>query len=197
MSTLFPAALFMMTGSITPGPNNLMLLSSGLNFGIRRSLAHGFGILVGFTLLLLAISFGFGMVFQYAAWLKDVLKILGSAYMGYMAWRMVNASPAKAEQPTQTQPMTFTQALLFQWVNPKSWVYIITVVSLFTLSEDFVTNIALLGSIYVSTVMISLTIWLTLGVVIRQFIRNARTLRIFNISMAILMLGSIAMIWLD
>ena len=133
---LVALCLFAIATSITPGPNNIMLLASGVNFGLRRTLPHTLGISSGFCILLLAVGLGLGFLFTSFPLLQVALKILGSLYMLYLALRIATSRSfnQKGDQAShkQSRPMTFMEAALFQWVNPKAWVMAISSMSLYT-----------------------------------------------------------------
>src|SRR5687768_1788930 len=113
--------LFALTTSITPGPNNMMLLASGVNFGMRRTIPHMIGIEVGFASLLVAVGLGLGALFQSSPTLYLVLKIAGGLYLLWIAWS-IGMSRALGDGKSSGSPMTLWAAAAFQWVNPKAWV---------------------------------------------------------------------------
>ena len=112
----------------TPGPNNLMLLTSGVNFGLARTMPHLIGICVGFPLMIVIVGVGIGQVFISFPLLYTVLKALSVLYMIWLAWKIANAGPMKKEAVAATRPMRFHEAVLFQWVNPKGWAIALTAV---------------------------------------------------------------------
>ena len=119
LSLLGPLAMFALVSSITPGPNNVMLAASGLNFGFRRSMPHLLGVNLGFTLMIFLVGVGLGSVFQQVPQLYTVLKYVGAAYLLYLAWKIAN-SGGMEDGAVSGKPMTFLQAAAFQWVNPKA-----------------------------------------------------------------------------
>jgi threonine/homoserine/homoserine lactone efflux protein len=126
---------FAFVSSITPGPNNFMLLASGVNFGFRRSLPHMLGIGAGFVALLLAVGFGLGAVLTAYPQLHLALKIAGGAYLLYLAWRIAMSRSMSARDGDAARPMTFLEATAFQWVNPKAWVMAVTAMAIYTSPE--------------------------------------------------------------
>jgi len=112
LSLLGPLALFALVSSITPGPNNVMLASSGLNFGFRRSVPHLLGVNLGFTLMIFLVGVGLGSVFQQTPVLYTVLKYAGAAYLLYLAWKIANSGPLD-EGEARGKPFTFLQAAAF------------------------------------------------------------------------------------
>ena len=121
-SLLSAFVLFAFVSSITPGPNNTMLLASGVNFGFRRSMPHALGISIGFMLLVICVGLGLGEVFKVFPWAYTLLRYVGAAYLLYLAWKIANAGGMSDSQDEQGKPMTFLGAAAFQWVNPKAWI---------------------------------------------------------------------------
>ena len=124
-STLCALVIFSFVSSITPGPNNIMLFASGVNFGMYRTWPHALGIAFGFATLLIAVGAGVGVVVESSARVMLLLKVCGGAYMVYLAWRIATGGSIEAPQSTD-RPMSFTEAAVFQWVNPKAWVMAVT-----------------------------------------------------------------------
>lgn len=185
-----PLILFVMSTSITPGPNNTFILASGVNYGVKRSLPHLLGIAVGFPLMVIAIGFGVGGLFQQFPMLQTTLKIFGTLYLLYLAYRVATA-PTKDIEITKAQPFTFLQALLFQWVNPKAWMMAVSGVTAFTSSEHYFLDVI---SFAVACILFGAPctgLWLLCGAALRNFLHNQNYLRAFNISMAILLLVSL------
>ena len=133
---LLPLISFAFVSSITPGPNNLMLLASGVHFGFVRTLPHMLGIGIGFTLMTFLVGLGLGEIFKLVPALYTGLKYLGAAYMLYLAWKIANSSPIR-ESETVGRPMTFLQAALFQWVNPKAWVMAVYAIVTYTAPTQY------------------------------------------------------------
>ena len=125
-------ANFVFAASITPGPNNLMLATSGLNFGLTRTIPHMLGVVFGFLLMVFLACLGLGKVFQIVPILQTVLTYLGGAYMLYLAYRIATASGI-SNGAAKSKPLSFTEAALFQWINPKAWMMAITFSSAFGL----------------------------------------------------------------
>lgn len=185
----FAFAAFALIASITPGPNNLMLMASGTNFGLVRSIPHALGVSIGFTAMVLLVGLGLAQVFAAFPVAHDVLKVLCAVYLIYLAWKIATAPPPKPGV-AQGKPMTFVQAALFQWVNPKGWSMALTAVSAYAVSDNiwsYVTIAVLFGIINLP----SIGVWTVLGVQMRRFLDNPRALRAFNIGAALLLVGSL------
>jgi threonine/homoserine/homoserine lactone efflux protein len=129
---LLALAVFAFVASITPGPNNLMMLASGVNFGFRRTIPHALGITLGFLVLLLAVGFGLGAVLKAFPQMHMALKIAGGAYLLYLAWKIASARSLSDGKDAGGTPMTLLQAAAFQWINPKAWVMAVTGMAVYT-----------------------------------------------------------------
>ena len=181
---------FSLASSITPGPNNIMLLASGVNFGFRRTIPHMLGIGFGFCILLLATGFGLREVFLQFPVAQTAIKIAGAAYLVYLAWKIAGSGPVGSGE-SGSSPMTFMQAALFQWVNPKAWVMAITAMTVYTGEPDFITSVFLVALVFTVTNVPSVSIWCGFGVGLREFLSDPSKLKIFNITMAILLILSL------
>ena len=189
-----PASVFAFTMTATPGPNNMMLTASGANFGFRRTLPHIFGVVIGCLVLLAAVALGLGAVFEQWPQLQTVLKVIGGAYLLWLAWKIASAPPPAAADD-QGKPLTFLQAAAFQFANPKAWIMSISGVASFTLAGDaFVASALLLMGLMVAVSIPSISIWAGFGVMIGRLLTTARHWRYFNISMGALTAACVAMI---
>lgn len=193
---LIAASLFSFVSSITPGPNNMMMLASGVNFGFRRSVPHWLGICGGFTFMLCAVGLGLHTLLADHPALYDVLRYAGSAYLVWMAWRLATATAAPAVQDedapaSEARPLGVWGAAAFQWVNPKAWVMAVTAMSAYLPARaqaiDVVTLALLFGVINLPCV----ACWAGGGAALRRFLQDPLRLRIFNISMALALLVSL------
>jgi len=178
---------------MTPGPNNIMMLSSGLTFGYRRTLPHLLGVMIGFPVMVVAIGFGLGSIFERFPIVLMVLKYVGITYLLWMAWHIANAKGGyDTESSSNDKPFTFIQAAMFQWVNPKAWMMAITSVSSFVVSVELVIiQIIVIAAIFLICGIISTNTWTLGGVLLKHFIHNEKSIQRFNIIMAILIVVSI------
>ena len=176
---------FSFVSSVTPGPNNIMLLTSGVNFGFRKTIPHMFGIAIGFGVLLLAVGFGLREIFLQFPVMRTVLKVLGGAYLVYLAWKIANAGPVEAGEEG-SKPMSFMAAALFQWVNPKAWAMALTTVSVYILPDQAL----LAGMVFAAVSLPLVSVWTVAGEAIGRLLRTPRALRCFNIAMAALLIGT-------
>ncbi|HWK94494.1 MAG TPA: LysE family translocator [Pseudolabrys sp.] len=184
--------VFVFATAFTPGPNNIMVTASGVNFGFVRTIPHMAGITAGFVVLLLAAAAGLGLIFTAAPVLQTGLKIAGALYMLWLAWKVANSRPTSATGDADlASPMTFWQAVAFQWVNPKALVMSLTMVALFVRPERRVLDAAVLIAINVVFTVATVVTWTGFGVALRGLLSNPRHARTFNIIMALLLVASI------
>lgn len=188
--TLFLALLgFALVSTATPGPNNLMLLASGANFGLRRTLPHMTGIAFGFTFMIFMVGLGLAQVFQSFPALRNLLSAIAIAYMLWLAWKIAHAS-APGEGEARPEPLTFLQAAAFQWVNPKAWIMAIGAQTNYAPEATWwAAALVALGFFLVCYPAIS--IWAWLGQEMRRFLTNPRRLTAFNWTMASLLVASL------
>jgi threonine/homoserine/homoserine lactone efflux protein len=186
---LLALALFAFVASITPGPNNLMLMASGANFGFRRTLPHMLGIAVGFVVMVILVGLGLAQVFETYPVSYTVLLVLSVAYLLFLAWKIATAAPPDAVAQTG-KPFTFLQAALFQWVNPKAWAMALTAISVYSPSRE-VGAIILVAVIFGLINLPSVSSWTLLGQQMQRVLTNPGRLRMFNVTMALLLVASL------
>ena len=187
---LIPLAAFAFVSSITPGPNNLMLMASGANYGFRRSLRHMFGISIGFMVMVVLVGSGLVQVFNKYPVSYTVLKTLSVGYLLYLSWKIATSAPPKSER-VRGKPFGFFQAALFQWVNPKAWAMALTATTAYLPSQTLA-SIILVALVFGAVNLPSVSFWAILGQQMRKILTNPLRLRLFNYSMAGLLLASLA-----
>ena len=181
-------ATFCFVTSITPGPNNLMLLSSGLNFGFTRSLGHMFGIALGFSFMVLLVGIGLGQIFQHYPFATTILKWLSIAYLAYLAYQIANTQSFE-NVDNQSKPFNFMQAALFQWVNPKAWTMALSVNAVYA-AEQTLSSVLLVSGVFLIINLPAICCWLLLGKGIKRFITSPMKMKFFNWLMAALLVAS-------
>ena len=181
--------LFAFVSSITPGPNNLMLMASGANFGFRRSVPHMLGVSLGFTLMIVLVGAGLVQVFEIFPLSNTVLKVVSIIYLLYLAIKIATAAPIEKGKTAGT-PMTFLQAALFQWVNPKAWTMAVSAVTVYT-PDNALTSIVIVALIFGAINLLSIGIWTFLGQQMARFLTNTRRMILFNWTMALLLVASL------
>ncbi|KGD66035.1 lysine exporter protein LysE/YggA [Alcanivorax nanhaiticus] len=187
---LLPLLGFVTVMTATPGPNNLMLMASGANAGFRRSLPHIFGIAVGCQIILLCVALGLGQLLTQWPGALDLLRVVGALYLLYLAWQLVRSNPVQSTA-TQTKPFTFTQAALFQWVNPKAWMMILTGVATFTNPQDFTISVAIVAGAFLMIGLPLISSWSLFGAILKNWLTQGQRLRTFNRIMASLLVASL------
>ncbi|MCY1392959.1 Cysteine/O-acetylserine efflux protein [compost metagenome] len=184
-------ALFAFVSSITPGPNNTMLLASGVNFGFRRTIPHALGISAGFMVLVVAVGLGLGEVFKALPMAYTVLRYVGGAYLLYLAWKIATSGPVSQETDKASQPLGFWGAAAFQWVNPKAWVMAIGAITTYTPSQGYFVNVFIIALVFAIINLPSVCVWAGCGSALRNVLRNPRWLMSFNLLMAALLVISL------
>ncbi len=189
--TFLALVLFATITSVTPGPNNMMLFASGVNFGLRRTLPHMLGISCGFLVLLLAVGFGLGAVLKTVPVLYTVLKFAGGAYLLWIAYKIGTSRTLAEKGETGAKPMTFWAAAAFQWVNPKAWVMAVTAMATYTNQSHFFLTVLLVACVFAAVNLPNVSIWAGFGSVLRQWLSDPLRLKRFNITMAVLLVASL------
>jgi len=177
---------------MTPGPNNIMLMASGLNYGARRTLPHAFGIILGVPIMTLAVGLGLGKLFTLFPMVHQVIKVVGIIYLLYLAWGIATAKqiPKEERLGASGQPLSLFQALLFQWVNPKAWVMVIGAISAYT-SDNFLIEICIIALCFFFAAFFSTSLWTLCGAMLNNIITTARYRVLFNRLMGVLLVLSI------
>ena len=174
--------------SVTPGPNNLMLMSSGANFGIRRTIPHLLGISVGFFVMVVLMGMGLMQVFEHYPIAYEILRWISIGYLSFLAWKIATATRVSANRGSR--PLTSLQAALFQWVNPKAWAFALSALTIYAPSQNLAA-IALVALILGLVNLPSIFIWVVLGQRIHQLLRSPTRLKVFNYGMAVLLMATL------
>jgi threonine/homoserine/homoserine lactone efflux protein len=182
---------------ITPGPNNIMVLSSGLIYGFRRTLPHIAGVTVGVAFMVGAVGLGLGTVFAAFPMLQTILKYAGAAYLVYLAIAIAMSGPLKAGQDNRRGPMSFWGAAVFQWVNVKGWVMVIGTITAYAAIARFPWNIVIQTALSLLLGVVSTSVWTLFGSALRPVLTSERTVRAFNLIMALLLLASLYPVFMD
>jgi threonine/homoserine/homoserine lactone efflux protein len=196
-SLLIAFVLFATVMFFTPGPNNIMLLSSGLTFGFRRTVPHIAGVTFGFAFMVGAVGIGLGAVFIAYPVLQIILKYLGVAYLVYLAAMIAMSEPVEPDREGGRGPMTFWGAAMFQWVNAKGWVMVIGTITAYAAIASFPWNIAIQVALSLVLGALSCTAWALFGTALRQVLTSHKAVRAFNIVMALLLLASLYPVFMD
>ena len=183
--------IFAFVTSVTPGPNNLMLMASGTNFGFARSYPHMLGVLLGYGAMLLIVGSGVGVAIHASPVAGLVLKVASTIYMLYLAWKIATAPPPSAGPRTGARPLTFLQAAAFQWVNPKGWAMALTATAVYVPAQNPLTGLILVALVFFVVNLPVVTLWTGIGVQLRRLLDRPRTLRTFNVATALLLVASL------
>jgi len=192
MSPELLAALvaFAFVSSITPGPNNLMLLASGVNFGFRRTVPHMLGIGIGFTVMVALVGLGLAGIFTAVPWAQRALQVVSVAYLLWLAWKIAQAAPPEEGAPPGARPLTFLQAAAFQWVNPKAWTMALGAVALYAPGQELAA-VLWVAAVFGLVNLPCVSAWTVLGLSARRLIAQPARLRLFNRGMALLLVASL------
>ena len=180
---------FAFVTSVTPGPNNMMLLASGVNFGFARSLPHMLGISIGHSLMVFLVGLGLGGVMQ--AWPPAMILLKGTSigYMLWLAWKIANAG-APGQGKAAAKPFNFLQAAAFHWVNPKAWAMALGAISAYA-GDGSLASVAIVAAVFAAVNLPSVSVWAAAGEVLRGWLAHPPRLRAFNWTMAGLLVLSL------
>jgi threonine/homoserine/homoserine lactone efflux protein len=194
---LLAFVLFALVMYFTPGPNNIMLLSSGLTYGFRRTLPHIAGITIGMAFMIAAVGVGLGAIFIAYPVLQTILKYAGAAYLIYLAVAIAMSGAARSPQDNRRGPMTFWGAAVFQWINVKGWVVVVGTITAYAAIAAFPWNILIQTVIVLVVGILATTAWALFGSALRPLLTSPRTVHAFNIGMAALLLASLYPVFMD
>ncbi len=188
---IFPLLPFSISTTITPGPNNIMVTASGANFGYKRTIPHILGITFGLPLMIIVIGVGLGSVFKTFPVIHQVLKYIGAAYLLFLAWKIATFHH-KENGDARSKPLSFWQALIFQWINPKAWMMSIGAITTFTTTTgNIFIEIFLIAAVFCLVCYPCVSLWAILGMNIRRFLLTSFYQMAFNVSMAFLLVISL------
>ena len=189
-------AIFSFVTSITPGPNNIMLLASGINFGLKRTMPHAIGVSLGFFVMLLAVGIGIGALIKSSPIIYNILKYLGALYLLWLAWKTAISHSVEQNSDRQGSPLTLLEAALFQWINPKSWMMAISGITLYTSPQYPYISMLLVAIIFTLINFPCVAIWATFGHSLRERLKNPKILKLFNFIMGgLLALSAISVLF--
>lgn len=182
--------VFCFVSAITPGPNNLMLLASGVNFGFQRTIPHMLGVGLGFALMIALVGVGLNATFSRFPVLLPIMRYAGAAYMAWLALRLALAGPI-GEADYRGSPLSFLGAAAFQWINPKAWVIAVSALTAYAVSENYTRSVVVVALVFGLVTFPCIALWVLFGSAMRRFLNNPRLVRPFNIAMAALLAASI------
>jgi threonine/homoserine/homoserine lactone efflux protein len=193
---LYALMVFCFVSAITPGPNNLMLLASGVNFGFQRTIPHMVGVDLGFALMVGLVGVGLDVVFSRFPALLPAMRYAGAAYMLWLAARLALAGPiGDAEQ--RGNPLSFLAAAAFQWINPKAWAIAVSALTAYAVSENYTRSVAIVALVFGLVTAPCIALWVLFGTAMRRVLSDPRFVRPFNLAMAALLIASIIPVLTD
>lgn len=188
--------LFAVVSSVTPGPNNFMLMNSGANFGLRSSVSPLLGVCVGFAVMIVLVGLGVMQLFELYPQSYDILKVFCGIYLVYLAVNIAKSGKLSNDVESAGKPWSFLQAALFQWVNPKAWAMALSAISIYAPSTNL-TAVLIVASVFAVVSVPCVGSWVLIGERIQVFLTNQRRLRVFNVSMAVLLVLSMLPVFMD
>jgi threonine/homoserine/homoserine lactone efflux protein len=191
LDLLFGLFIFAAATSVTPGPNNLMLMTSGVNFGLRRTIPHMLGIELGFGLLLLAVGMGLGALLHSMPGLQLAMKVASAAYLLWLAWKIAFSKASADPAPSAEKPITFGQAALFQVVNPKAWAMALVAMGAYVSAEAPVLSMLAVVAAFLIVGIPTAVIWTGFGMGLRNLLSDPKRLRIFNLVMGFALVATL------
>lgn len=188
---LLAIAAFGVVSSITPGPNNLMLMTSGANFGFKRTLSHWLGVDIGFAVMIVLVGLGVMQLFDLYPASYTILKWVSAAYLLYLAYAIATSTDGINANKSTAKPMTFMQAALFQWVNPKAWTMALSAITIYA-PDQSLWAVVIVAAVFAVVNLPCTATWVVLGLKLQSWLNTAKRLKIFNYSMALLLVLSLA-----
>ena len=186
---------FCFVSGVTPGPNNLMLMTSGVNFGFRRTLPHLVGVVVGYSVMVALVGFGLDAIFSRFPALLPAMRYLGAAYMLWLAWKIANSGPVRDGEAAARR--SASSAAAFQWINPKGWVMAVSALTAYAVVDNYARNVAIVALTYFVIAVPGSGVWALLGSSMRRALADPRVARPFNWTMAALLAASIAPVFVE
>ncbi len=183
--------------SITPGPNTMMLLASGVNHGFRATVPLIVGVCVGVLVMLLAVGLGVGQLFARLPWLYTALKLFSVVYLLWLSWKIATASPASSIGEGAPRVFTFAEGVGLQWVNPKAWTLCLTVATAYTLPDQYAASMLAAALVFAAVNVPSVIVWALFGVSLRRFLQDPVRVRLFNGAMALALVASLSPLVLE
>lgn len=181
--------LFAFVSSITPGPNNIMLMASGANFGFWRTGRHMLGVAIGFVVMAFVLGLGLAQTILALPWVEGALTLAACVYMLWLAWKIAHAS-APGQGKTGAAPMGFWAAAAFQWINPKAWAMALTAMTVYAPDRSAV-GVALVALAFGVVNLPSVSVWTLMGQELRRWLTSPMRLRAFNWTMAAALIASL------
>lgn len=194
MDWFLPLFLFMVVAIFTPGPNNILAMSIGFNWGFKRVIPHILGVTVGFPIMLLLVGFLMHSVLKEYAAVFEALKYLSLLYILYLAYKIATA-PTTIEESDVKKPITFLESVAFQWINPKGWAGALATITLYIPKENYSQKLIITAAAFAIIIIFAVSLWGYIGKKIKLFLSNPKEVKLFNYAMAVLLVLSVLMIF--
>ncbi len=184
---------FILSTHITPGPTNVILLSSVITFGYKKTLPFMIANIISYLIMVVFVGLGMEMFLSTHPDIMSIFKIVGITYLCWMAWKIANSSAnIDDENSTKTKPFTFTQSLIYPWLNPKAWIVYSSMLSIFITSpEESLSQMLIILILIFITLVLNSYLWTFGAIVLKHFLKNEKIIKRVNQSMAILLVLSI------
>ncbi|MEM9045921.1 MAG: LysE family translocator [Pseudomonadota bacterium] len=183
-------AVYAFATSMTPGPNNVMLMTSGVNFGFRRTIPPMLGVGIGFVVMIIAVGTGLAGIFYTWPPAQQILRVISVTYLCWLAWKIATQPTDRLAPGEAARPMTFLQAAAFQWVNPKAWTMAVTSVTAYA-PDQALASVLLVALVFGAINLPAVSSWTLIGLNISRFLGSPKRLQAFNITMAVLLVLSL------
>lgn len=191
-----PVALYAFATSASPGPVNIVAVSSGISFGVRRTLPQITGATLGFSILLFGVGMGLGELLRAAPWLLTLLKVAGGLFLCYLAYKLFQSASA-ASDIRLSKPPSFWDGLLAQWVNPKAWIVAAAGISTYAIpGAAYQASVIAMALLFLLVCFPSIAAWAVFGAAAKTVLKSARLIHRFNMLMALLLLLSVLSLFL-
>ncbi len=188
---------FAFISAYTPGPNNTLLMATGINHGFRAAWPMILGVGIGFPFLILCVGLGLGRIFDVYPILLNAIKIVGTIYMLWLAWKIATSKPSENDSVKASKPLNFLQGCAFQWVNPKAWIMGGYSLSAFTLPTQFNTGVFTVVAVYVFMGLTSAATWASFGVALKSVMNDPKWFRVINYSLAAALVASLGLMLVE
>lgn len=192
---LLALCAFAFISSITPGPNNLMLMTSGINFGLARTVPHMMGVVLGFTLMIALVGIGIMQLIEAIPGAGLAIQVASGLYLLWMAWKIATTETSPAERADgardAAKPFSFVQAALFQWVNPKAWTMALTAISAYAPKSQGWAGVIAVALVFGLINLPSTGAWAVMGAKLRRFLSDPARLKAFNVTAAVVLVASL------
>jgi len=187
-----PLLLFILVAGFTPGPNNIIAMGIGFNWGFKKVLPHLLGVTVGFPIMLLLIGFILKPILEQYTTLFTFLRYLSGSYIFYLAYKIATA-PVELNEQEHKKPITFLESMAFQWINPKAWAGAMATVTLYIPKDNYTFGLIIAAISSGVTIIFAIALWGYMGKKIKRVFSKKSHVRLFNYIMAIALIFSVFM----